>query len=85
MLGTNEILKPLFIEIDDTRFPVKIVAYEFVTRLREQDLPVVPGRKQPCDSIDRGAEVAAVALLRGAGMNRHSYLDRTGFAPRRIG
>ena len=76
---------PLFIEIDNSRFPGKIVAHELVTRLREQDLPAVPGREQPCDAIDRGAELVAVALIRSAGMNCHSYFDRTGFAPRRIG
>ncbi len=38
----------------------------------DQDLAPVADREQPCDAIECGPKIIAVALVGGAGMNRGS-------------
>jgi hypothetical protein len=50
-------------QVAQQRLGRELLADQLGRRQREQDLPAMPGRQQPCDAVEGWAEVIAVALL----------------------
>jgi hypothetical protein len=79
-LAAGEVLEAVLAQRLDAGERRQVVATQIVHRFRQQRLAAVPRRQQPRDAIEGRAEVVAVALFDGPGVQRHPHAE-----PHRVG
>src|SRR6266545_7810230 len=58
-----------------------MIARQLPGRRREHGLPTMPGREQPRDAVEGGAEVIAIAHVGHTGVDRHANPQRADRTP----
>ena len=82
LLGAAEIFEAVFAQVAQRGLVGRSSATRSWVVMREQDLPAVAEREDAGDTVERRAEVVAVALLGQPGMQRHTHPQRAGRSPR---
>ncbi len=77
-----EILQPVRTERLYARERRQVVATEIVRRLGEKRLTAVTSREKARDTVERRAEIVAVAHFDRAGVKRHAHAQLRSFGPR---
>jgi hypothetical protein len=73
VLGAREILEAVFAEIAQRGLRRQLVGDQVVPGVREQNLAAVAVGEDAGNTIEGWANVVAVALLGGAGVQRHAH------------
>jgi hypothetical protein len=78
----KQIAQPVVAEVSESCPGGKSAASELLHRLRQQDLPTVSSRQEPCQPVERRSQViTAYVWLPLSRVQRHAHADRSDLTP----